>query len=385
MTTNNLYLDIHIIQSVPPSCINRDDTGSPKSAIYGGVRRSRVSSQAWKHAARENFKNYLNTDELGERTLVAVDRIASKIHELRPDIETGTAKDLAVKTLTASGIKVKEPKVKEGEEKATGPVTEYLLFLSHRQIINLAKLGIESNDSGKSITKKKAQAAITNDHSIDIALFGRMITTKPNTQKLNSDATCQVAHAISVHPALTEFDYFTARDDNRVKDTAEAEMIGTVEFTSSTLYRYATINVPKLFEHLGSLDAACRAVEAFLACFTLSMPTGKQNTFGNRTRPELVMVSIREDQPVNFVGAFEKAIKSDSGYGEKAVIKLAQHAVREDTDYGTDPVAVRYFVSGSAATSEAKSELDKYGTFGTFQDIRNFAVDSVKNRLGSPE
>ncbi|MEZ2122813.1 type I-E CRISPR-associated protein Cas7/Cse4/CasC [Corynebacterium sp. CCM 9203] len=382
MTTKNLYLDIHIIQSVPPSCINRDDTGSPKSAVYGGVRRSRVSSQAWKRAARDNFKNYLNTDELGERTLVAVDQITSKIHELRPDIKIDTAKNLAVKTLTASGIKVKEPKVKKGEEKAASPVTGYLLFLSRRQIINLAKLGIESNDSGKAATKKAAQAAITDDRSIDIALFGRMIADAP---ELNSDATCQVAHALSVHPSLTEFDYFTASDDNKAKDTAAAGMIGTVEFTSSTLYRYATIDVPKLVKELGSIDAACRAVEAFIMCFTLSMPTGKQNTFGNRTRPELVMVSIREDQPVNFIGAFEKAIKSDSGYGEKAVIKLAQHAVREDTDYGTEPVAVRYFVSGSAATSEAKSELDKYGTFGTFQDIRNFAIDSVKNRLGSPE
>ena len=45
-----LYVDFHILQTVPPSCINRDDTGSPKTAVYGGVLRARVSSQAWKHA-----------------------------------------------------------------------------------------------------------------------------------------------------------------------------------------------------------------------------------------------------------------------------------------------------------------------------------------------
>lgn len=45
---NRLFLDIHVIQTVPPSNINRDDTGSPKTAQYGGVRRARVSSQAWK-------------------------------------------------------------------------------------------------------------------------------------------------------------------------------------------------------------------------------------------------------------------------------------------------------------------------------------------------
>lgn len=35
-----LYVDFHVLQTVPPSCINRDDTGSPKTAIYGGVTRA---------------------------------------------------------------------------------------------------------------------------------------------------------------------------------------------------------------------------------------------------------------------------------------------------------------------------------------------------------
>ena len=52
-----LYLDVHVLQTVPPSCVNRDDTGSPKTAIYGGTTRSRVSSQAWKHSMREMFRD----------------------------------------------------------------------------------------------------------------------------------------------------------------------------------------------------------------------------------------------------------------------------------------------------------------------------------------
>ena len=54
---NRLFVDIHAIQSLPPSNVNRDDTGSPKTAIYGGVRRSRVSSQSWKRAIRQYFNN----------------------------------------------------------------------------------------------------------------------------------------------------------------------------------------------------------------------------------------------------------------------------------------------------------------------------------------
>ena len=49
------YVDIHVVQTVPPSCVNRDDMGSPKTALFGGVRRSRVSSQSWKHAMRKMF------------------------------------------------------------------------------------------------------------------------------------------------------------------------------------------------------------------------------------------------------------------------------------------------------------------------------------------
>ena len=33
MLMNNkskMYIDMHVLQTVPPSCINRDDTGSPK-------------------------------------------------------------------------------------------------------------------------------------------------------------------------------------------------------------------------------------------------------------------------------------------------------------------------------------------------------------------
>ena len=50
--TKNLYLDIHVLQTVPASNINRDDSGAPKTALYGGVTRARVSSQSWKHAMR---------------------------------------------------------------------------------------------------------------------------------------------------------------------------------------------------------------------------------------------------------------------------------------------------------------------------------------------
>ena len=59
MDDQRIYVDFHVIQTVPPSCVNRDDTGSPKTAVYGGVTRARISSQAWKRAMRQMFRDGL--------------------------------------------------------------------------------------------------------------------------------------------------------------------------------------------------------------------------------------------------------------------------------------------------------------------------------------
>lgn len=63
---------------------------------------------------------------------------------------------------------------------------------------------------------------------------------------LNVDAASQVAHSISTHAVQNEYDYFTAVDDCSPEDSAGAGHLGTTEFNSSTLYRYATVNVAQL-------------------------------------------------------------------------------------------------------------------------------------------
>jgi CRISPR system Cascade subunit CasC len=90
------------------------------------------------------------------------------------------------------------------------------------------------------------------------------------------------------------------------------------------------------------------AVEAFVGCFVTSMPTGKQNTFANRTLPDAVLVQVRDDQPVNYVGAFEEAVVSTSGRAAQAVTRLAEHAAGLDRAYGLTPVAS--YVAGPMAS-----------------------------------
>lgn len=349
----NTYIDIHILQTVPPSNINRDDTGSPKTATFGGVRRARVSSQAWKRATRKDFSSHLDESELGERTLFLAERIARQAADCSPEL-SGGALDLAMKVLKAANINVQQdkPKASDDDDKHHHARTGYLIFLSRAQISALADLVVAHPD-GK-FAKKEVQRAIAEAPSLDVCLFGRMIAEAPD---LNIDACAQVAHALSVHSVENEFDYFTAVDDNADEDNAGAGMIGTVEFNSSTLYRYATVNAGQLAREIGSAEAAAQAVEAFVRSFVVSMPTGKQNTFANRTRPDFVMLAVRDDQPVNLVGAFEDPIESRAGRMARAVAALMTYGRELDEAYGTEPVSLRVLAAGGATAGEAAEFL----------------------------
>jgi len=318
------YLDIHILQTVPPSNLNRDDTGSPKSAVFGGVRRARVSSQSWKRAARAHFNATLDTTNIGYRTKRVVDLVANAITGHGTDDKT--AAELATAVVKAAGITTKAPRKPKKDTKTEGDgnvVTEqsdYLIFVSAGQIAKLAELAVAAHGNGQPVAKSDAKKAFKADQSFDVALFGRMVA---DDAELNIDAAAQVAHAISVHAVDNEFDYFTAVDDLQAADNQTgAGMIGTVEFNSSTLYRYATLNVAQLQQNLGDTAATGRAAAAFVDAFVRSMPTGKQNTFANRTLPEAVLVVARDDQPVNLVGAFEDPIVRKNG--ESTIGQTAQ-------------------------------------------------------------
>lgn len=365
------FIDLHLIQLVPPSCINRDDTGSPKSALFGGVERHRVSSQAWKRAVRNDFNTYLDTSELGERTLQGVERIAAHIQSLREEMTVETAQEAATKILTDAGISMDKKKKDDG----SAPKTGYLLFLSRSEIEQLAQLALAQVDEEK-LTKKQIREALQGPAAIDVALFGRMLADAPEA---NVDASCQVEHALSVHKATKEFDYYTAIDDNAAEDNSGAGMIGTQEFVSSALYRYATINVDKLVSNVGSAEAAARAVEAFARSFTLSMPTGKQNTFANRTRPDFLLVEVRDDQPISLVNAFETPVENNGEAVSLAAAALARYAVNGDAQYETKPVDSFGMVTDTANSDGLGETLESRWEQLSFEKIIARAGDAVRS------
>ena len=378
------YVDIHIIQNLPPSCVNRDDSGSPKSAVYGGVRRLRVSSQSWKRATRLYFNDLLDAKDVGVRTKRVVEVLAERITEDAPEL-AGDAVTLAEGVFKAARIKLSPPRGKKDAPQESG----YLLFLSTSQIARLAELAIASARDGETLDAKTVKKIFKEAHAVDIALFGRMVADDTD---LNVDAACQVAHAISTHAAENEYDFFTAVDDDKSRSEEEdagAGMMGTVEFSSATMYRYATVNLDMLVENLGDGDAALRALEVFIKGFCLSMPTGKQNTFANRTLPEAVVVLVRDDQPVSLVGAFEKPIRTNEadGYLARSVGALAEHARAIEDNYGLKPLAgfVVALKGGDVLAPEGPDAPAPLGERVSFTELPGRVLEVVAPRAGREE
>ncbi|MFI0818285.1 type I-E CRISPR-associated protein Cas7/Cse4/CasC [Streptomyces sp. NPDC021098] len=378
---NRIFLDVHALQTVPPSNLNRDDTGAPKSAVYGGVPRARVSSQAWKRATRGYFKDaqLLDPADLGVRTKKVAELLATRIIELDTSIAEADALRLAAAVIeAATGKKLEAPERKTRGAKAKAaadeepvdeaPRSKYLMFLSTRQVDGLAALAV---DGAADITaylkdkdnKARAKQIADTDHSVDIALFGRMVA---DSTDFNVDAACQVAHAISVHRVENESDYYTAVDDENTEAESGAGMIGTVDFNSATLYRYASVSIHQLAANLGEgmredqsvTTPVRRAVEAFVHAFIASLPTGKINTFGNHTLPDAVVVTLRTTRPISFVAAFEEPVTAAAGSGHlrEASARLAAYIPEVEQAYG-DEESTRAWVLRVGSTTDKLADV----------------------------
>jgi CRISPR system Cascade subunit CasC len=142
------------------------------------------------------------------------------------------------------------------------------------------------------------------------------------------------SHALSTHTASNDIDFYSAVDDRKADaEDAGAGMIGTLEFTSATYYRYVAVNLDLLFDehHLGALDATQRkaVLDAFLRAALLAVPGARKNSMNAATLPHAVL-GIRKDhgQPLQLINAFEKPIKAN-GQGLAEASREAMQAHHE--------------------------------------------------------
>ncbi|MBL6280235.1 type I-E CRISPR-associated protein Cas7/Cse4/CasC [Micromonospora fiedleri] len=326
-----MIIELHLLQSFPVSNLNRDDVGQPKTATFGGQLRGRISSQSLKRSARLLLQRHgLEPDETGIRTKRLITKTATLLGERGRDEAEAVA--VASSGLLALGF---------GLDKRRSALTEYLLFVGTDAVNLLAdycdrewdRLVADAAARAKAAEKKKTdntksdtadkQSKIKPDKKtrdeakrildasrvVDVALFGRMIA---DNKDFNVSAASQVAHAISTHAVVNEYDYYTAVDDLQPDDETGADMIGTVDFNAACYYRYANLHLNQLRDNLhGDTDLMARATRAWLHAFIDAIPSGKQNSMAALTPPETLLVVVRDTGAWNLANAFLQPVDTN--------------------------------------------------------------------------
>lgn len=335
-------IELHILQSFPVTCLNRDDLGAPKSAMFGGVQRARVSSQCWKRAIRELAGSDDSAKDFfaGRRTRYVVQALEKAYHAKGAD--EARAKALAVVTAHAVG---------DLDDPEKGNV-KTLLFFSPQELdavvdavwaLDLdAKLLADCGGGDKKKAEKapkevskllakpvKALATAVKD-AADIAIFGRMVA---DDHTLTLEGAGLFSHALSTHAAANELDFFTAVDDLKAdtEDTsAGAGHMGLIEFNSACYYRYVGINLGLLKDrdHLGHFapEELKAVLAAFIRAAVLAVPNARKNGMFGFNPPSYVLGLRRSGQPISLVNAFEKPVSADGeGYAKVSETALKAH------------------------------------------------------------
>ena len=321
------HIELHILQSFPVSCLNRDDLNSPKTAVFGGAQRARVSSKCWKRAIREQAKELQPELFKGERTRYIVQPIIDSLLELGKSKKD--ADELGKKI--ADEIATKDTEIK----------TKTLLFTSQSEVESFAR---EYVNASSDIARKKSIENLLKKSphdAADIAIFGRMVASD-YTVKLEGAAV--FSHALSTHKVDNDIDFFSAVDDLQPEEETGAGHTSTLEFNSATYYRFAALNLDMLFDenNLACLDNEKRKkiVRAFIKSTLEAVPVARRNSQNGDVRPNYVLCVIREKgHPVQLVNAFEEPVFSKNGIIKRSIELLDKEYESLKNTWGLEAVS----------------------------------------------
>lgn len=353
-------VELHLLQSFPPSCVNRDGNNSPKDCTFGDSRRARISSQCLKRAIRQ-------ADSFAETVGEAIATRSKQMRDrkLVPHlVQKGLSQEDAEKV--ADDFR---GELAKNDKKAN--LTSVGLYFGDAELFAL----LDAFRSGDAKWKEKGARK-----SADVALFGRMLAEATD---LSVDAAAQVAHAISTHRLSQEMDYWTAADDLKDRSAGEdsgAGMLGTAEFNASVFYRYACINLGQLGQNLGERDGKSqwlngapmsrKTLEGFLIASYDAIPTGKLNGHAHFAPPVFALaVARRRGMPLNLVNAFLDPVRArdGSGFGAASASALMEHLKRMRAMVTVDDAA--YFCAHALAQEpiaiDGVTTLDGYGALVT--------------------
>jgi CRISPR system Cascade subunit CasC len=343
------FVNFHILISHSPACLNRDDMNMQKTAIFGGQRRVRLSSQSLKRAMRKSsyYDEHLGapsirTRELGRLQQKMVDALKERFPEeiIIKALEWIAGKE-GLPELSVSAVAV-----------APWAVEEVAWFC---QAIMEAGDDADPKKLQKQIEKNAAplRAALTS--AVDIALSGRMATSGLMT---NMDGAMAVAHAITTHAVDSDIDWFTAVDD-LVEEEMKQRLVGeseegkgeqgsghlnTQEFSAGVFYRYASLNIPHLQRNLGgaSREKALEIARHALHMLATVVPTAKNQSTAPFNLADFALVSF-SDLPVSLANAFEEPVKEQgSGFLKPSITALVDYWHKVHAGYGLDEQAAAF-------------------------------------------
>lgn len=348
------FIQLHVLTSYPPSNLNRDDTGSPKTAIVGDCTRLRISSQSLKRAWRTSatFESSLK-GHIGMRTKEMGVTVYQSL--LDKGVEEKKAREWAKEIAVRFGKLKSDKKAANNEDLHV----EQLVHFSPEEQAAIEALAARLAKSKAAPTAADLALLRKASSAVDIAMFGRMLAASP---AFNTEAAVQVAHAITVHKAAVEDDYFIAVDDlNNGEGDMGAAHIGELGFGAGVFYLYICINREQLEHNLGGDRAlAARALTALLDAVTKVAPTGKQNSFASRAYAGYVLAEKGEQQPRSLAQAFLAPVRGPDMMGN-AVQELRKRRDRFDAAYG--------------ACADARCELDVEAGTGSLAAIADFIAD----------
>lgn len=377
-----MLYEVHMLKNYPPTNLNRDENGAPKTCWFGSVNRGRISSQCLKRTWRTSplFRQEIGEENLGIRTRKLPDLVGDKLLEMGVDAKYV---ELVIPKISGFGTK-------DGTENKKGSCTAQVIFFGSQDIQAAADAvkGIldrcKTEKDVKALKGKDLQAAVKGAEdravTLDIALFGRMVTSDAFR---DVEASMQVAHAISTNKVAVESDYFTAMDDllrGGTADESGAAMIGDIDYNSSCYYIYASLDTDILKENLRNAANADEIVEkalpALLRTMAFTNPSGKQNSFAGHVLPGAVLVECKNTKiPTSMVNAFIEPVRGGSrDLLGNSIEKLAQEVDGVARNYGI-PVEKRIWFC-----------MDKYGmapqcetlVCKTFPEL----VDAVAQTMG---
>jgi len=357
------FLQLHLLTAYGPSNLNRDDLGMPKTAIFGNAPRLRVSSQSLKRAWRTSdlFESAL-AGHLGTRTKkigqLAMDTmLEAGLKDEKKAFEWSRLIAQAFGKLKEGGGKAEEEAVGDAEKPEKGKkgksakmtVTnevETLVFLSQEERDAILALSRTLAASQTTPTEKQLSLLRMKNATADLALFGRMLTADKSRKSETSDrplfnveAAAQVAHAITVHRAVPEDDFFSAVDDlNRDEETGSGHL-GELGFGAGVFYLYICVDRDLLVKNLdGDVALAKSTLRALAEAASSVAPTGKQKSFASNARASFGLAELSSAAPRQLSAAFLKPVTETREHDVmgQAAERLRDLVRKFDAVYGFD-------------------------------------------------